>query len=455
VTGAHQAALAVALAAPLVAVGFAVSRPSRLPLPTTAFLGGAATVAALAWAYLVAVGADGEAGPFHISALEAAAGCGAALSMAAVVPGLTGRRAAVGAGLALTAIGVVLTGGTAMSAWAVVGGLALAAAAAVDATPASERLGPALGAAAVVAAVTSGFLLLHSRASRWTLPSEGPLPRPSAVALLVGAAALVVVAGRRADRPTAAFMAVGLVLGLAAASGRAGDDELAAAAVALGTGAVVAAGLRRGPLAVALVALAAAAGPLPLAPASRLLAAGAVVALVVDRRWALLAAVPGGVSLAAGVLDDGGRLALAMALAGLVVAAVVAWTAAEDTGGGRVPDWATVPALAAGAWLVVAPGSWTWTGATLGAYDEGAALAVAAGFLAVVGSVLVGSAEAPLLADFVRSRPVATPDRAKFGSRRRRGRGFSREWARARRRPRSRGYFRRSRRSQGPRSRRR
>jgi hypothetical protein len=44
-----------------------------------------------------------------------------------------------------------------------------------------------------------------------------------------------------------------------------------------------------------------------------------------------------------------------------------------------------IPAAIAAAWLVVAPGTWTWAGPThLRAYDFGAAVAVAAGLAAVV-----------------------------------------------------------------------
>jgi hypothetical protein len=54
---------------------------------------------------------------------------------------------------------------------------------------------------------------------------------------------------------------------------------------------------------------------------------------------------------------------------------------------GPVMEWrvGAVPAVIAAAWLVVAPGTWTWAGPThLRAYDFGAAVAVAAGLAAVV-----------------------------------------------------------------------
>ena len=49
------------------------------------------------------------------------------------------------------------------------------------------------------------------------------------------------------------------------------------------------------------------------------------------------------------------------------------------------------PALVAGGWLLLAPGSWTWTGpARLGPYDLGAARAVAVALLVVLSLAFMG-----------------------------------------------------------------
>jgi hypothetical protein len=61
----------------------------------------------------------------------------------------------------------------------------------------------------------------------------------------------------------------------------------------------------------------------------------------------------------------------------------------DERARGRRLEVTAVPAAVAGGWLFVAPGSWSWTGpAGLGAYDAGAASAVAMGLVVVVGLVL-------------------------------------------------------------------
>ncbi|MGI9080031.1 MAG: hypothetical protein ACR2GF_04305 [Acidimicrobiales bacterium] len=127
-------------------------------------------------------------------------------------------------------------------------------------------------------------------------------------------------------------------------------------------------------------------------------------AVAVGRPWVWLAAVPGAVSLGMGVVDDGGRLALATAVATAAVAVLLAKVAVDTLAGsedaeaagptrspaGLYPTLGALPAVIAGAWLVVAAGTWTWTGSALGAYDQGMGRAVAGGLLAVVGYVLAG-----------------------------------------------------------------
>lgn len=392
--------LLVALLAP---VGAAIAVVTRRATAVVAVVQASAAVSALAWVVLVGAGARGGSAVFHVSPLVAAGGCGAALVGAAALDGgRPDRRAVMGTVLAVVAIFVALAGGgesgQVVVAGAALAGLAVAAAASVDALPPVERRLAIPFALVGLGAVVVGFAVLRAQGERWSLPSTGTIPRAAIVAFLLAGAALAVAGTLSGRRPTGVLLAGGLVLGLAAGPLRPGGDELAAVAIALAVLAVAASADGRGPAALGLLALAAAAGPAVLVPASRLLAAGSVVATAVDRPAAALAAVPGGVALAAGVVDDGGPLAACLAVATTLVAAALGARVALSTGragpatpGARSP-WATpgtFPAVIVGAWLLLAPGSWTWTGASLRSYDRGAALGAAAA-LVTVGVAVIG-----------------------------------------------------------------
>jgi hypothetical protein len=437
VTGAQAATLVAALVLPVVGLlgpddrrtassGDAERRrrPATFRWPQAGVV-----VAAAAWLALVVSGAGGHAAGLHITPVVAAAGCGAALIGAASLEGMTKRRSQVATCVALVGVGAALTAGPdGAQAVAVVGGLAVAVFLTYD--RGASRWGwagsaPAFLGAAGVAAYAGGFVLLHDRSGRWTLPATPTLSAETVVAFVVGAA-LLSVYGTLGDRLTlrrgpndsqsgpaapqvgtrsaAILLAGGLALGLSAAPLRASTADVGVAAVVLAAAAVAAAGMRRGTLSLALLALAAAAGPPALAPGARLLAAAGVIAVAVGRPWVWLVAVPGAVSLAMGVVDDGGRLALATAVATAAVAVLLAEAAVDTLAGsedasaagpswsaaGLSPPLGALPAVVAGTWLVIAAGTWTWTGSALGAYDQGMARAVAAGLLAVVGYVLAG-----------------------------------------------------------------
>ncbi len=409
-TGFQEGALVVALVSPAV-VMLAIGRHpagSRSRWPLLRWAQVAVVAPGAAWLALVVTGARGRVGGFYVTPLVAAAGCGTALLTVAVLEGMSRRRSMSVACGALAAVGVGLTaGGDGAQAVAVVGGLALAAVLTVEGppgTPRSNRVIPALLAAGGVAACGVGFAAVHARSGRWSLPTTAPLSVGAIMAFLACAALLAAYgtlrltarrsgtepARRSGTEPGAVLLAGGLAVGLSAAPLRAGGTELGAAVVILATAAVVAAGVRRGALSLALLALAAAAGPAALAPGSRLLAAAAVIAVAVDVPWAWLAAVPGAVSLVTGVVDDGGGLAFAAAVGVAAVAVLLAHGAVEEGRRERAVALGALPAVLAGAWLVIAPGTWTWTGASLAAYDQGMARAVAAALVVVVARVLAG-----------------------------------------------------------------
>jgi hypothetical protein len=287
--------------------------------------------------------------------------------------------------------------------------LAAAALCAVAASWEPDRVAGALAppAAAIgVLAAGAGFLLVHDKTGEWLLPAAGAgtVPRGAVIALVLGAAALCVAGGLSPGRSTVVLLAGGLgigiragpLLGLAAnvAPAAPGTSEgLAGLALALAAAAVLAALLRKPPLAIALLALCVAAGPLTLLPASRLLAAAAVLSLAIDRRPAWLLVVPGAAALVVGAIDAGSALATACAVSMAVVGAVLAGVEVFDRTGGPIAgasgdrrlDVVSVPALLVGAGLVLAPARWTWTAAQeLHYYDVGAARACAAGLIAAV-----------------------------------------------------------------------
>jgi hypothetical protein len=151
--------------------------------------------------------------------------------------------------------------------------------------------------------------------------------------------------------------------------------------------------------------LAAAVGPLAGTPvAARALAAGTVIALILGGPLALLAATPGVAVLAYAIADGHGWPRPALGL--LVVATAFGLTArqvrATTAVGLRAVD---ALVLAAGAWFVLRPSSWTWTRVdALRAYSDGTALAGAVALIVGVLLALAGGghiAVEPLMPWFV------------------------------------------------------
>ena len=409
----------MALAAPALAVFAVVGNRSPYGAIRTVQLG--AAVSAAAWVVLLLAGGRGRVALFHLTPLVAAGGCGAALLAAAVLEEeQPSRRAPAVVGTALVVLCLGLAGARgALHVVALTAGLALAAVLTVDATPPEDRALPALLVllGSVAALVGAGALLVGD--DRWDLPEAGTVSRAALVVLVAAAAAFVVAATLRWWRPTALLLPGGLVLGLAAAPLRPGDHDVAWMAVVLAVAAVTAAaiGRERGPMALGLLALAAACASPGLAPASRLLAVAAVVAAASGRPVALLTAVPAGVALAGGVVGDGGWAAVVLATAGTAVAALLARGAAAPPGVGSPRAQASpglVPVAVVGAWLVLAPGSWAWSGADLGHYDRGLARGLAAAAV-VVAAAIAGPRVAPRLAPHLgRLAPRLAPRRRRL-----------------------------------------
>jgi hypothetical protein len=232
----------------------------------------------------------------------------------------------------------------------------------------------------------AGVVALRAAAETWSLTPAGTAAHRGPGVLLLFAAALVVLCGsERARSPAALLVPAGLFLGAVSAGVVRGGAGWAPAALVLAASACVASLaarpgrplLDRPAATLGLLSLAAAVGPGPARPAGLLLAAAATVAAALGIPAAAALAVPGGVALAIALVGNGGPAALAegalAAAAGLALAAAVARAGAPD----RPTMW-TWPALAAGAWLLVAPGSWAWTGpAGIRSYDLGAAGAAA------------------------------------------------------------------------------
>lgn len=253
--------------------------------------------------------------------------------------------------------------------------------------------GTALVAAAVFSADQSGHALT-------------PTGTAFAVSMVVGAALLVVAgAGGSVEVPALKpLLVVGLLAGLVSASA-VGDAWVP---LLVGAAAVGVAGVRPA-AAMALFAIAVAALP-GGQPAATLVGAGAVVAIALGREWAVVAALPGLIATVQ-VLTIPGPIAprivigaAAVALGVLIVMdlfklrqeprsapegsrlATTVDLAALPQVGSRQTERHRLPALVLGAWLLVAPGSWSWVGEPgLRDYDTGAGRAVAVAILFMVG----------------------------------------------------------------------
>jgi hypothetical protein len=401
----EQAVLAVALGAPLACTFVALVVGS----PTLArhILRAGALISAGAWAGLLIVSSVVHLGGFHAGPLVSSTACGAALLLLSVDRDADGRWALTGSGLALLFLQAGLAAGSGGgNGGALVAGLMASAICALAAAWEPGRVGGVLAppAAAIgILATAVGVFLVHDETRRWLLPAVGSatVPRNAVIALMVGAAGLCVAGGLRSGRSTVLLVAGGIGIGVRAgpllgisanvAPAAPGTSEgLAGLVLALALVAIVAALLRKPPLALALLSLAVAAGPLRLLPASRLLAAAAVLALAIDRAPAWLLVVPGASALVVGAVDAGSALAIACAGAVGTVGAVLAGVERFDSTRSseqrrRGFDVWSIPAIVAGAWLVLAPGHWTWAAAQeLHFYDVGAARACAGGLIAAV-----------------------------------------------------------------------
>jgi hypothetical protein len=234
-----------------------------------------------------------------------------------------------------------------------------------------------IGTAAVVAGIVAG----SSNAARLRLTVTD---RPAAALVLAGAAVLIgAVDGRLgAERAVAAPALLAALLAV---------PPLPPLAMAAGWGAyaVAAAFLERPAVATAAMAVVAAAAGAPAA--ALLLGAAAVLAWSVDAPLSVVCALPGAVALA-NVLAGHHVTAVAattgVALGGTALAALVRFRPTLRVDGGRPI------ALALGGWLVLAPGTWTFTGGgSLRAYDTGAARAVAAAAITMFAVVFRRGAE--------------------------------------------------------------
>jgi len=248
-----------------------------------------------------------------------------------------------------------------------------------------------LAAGLLLAAIASG----REANEDWRFVAESGAPAAfglAAAAVLLAAAAFGPTRGR-------AYAVPGLLVGLIVAPG---VSSLTLAVIG-GTLAVLSAAVlgRRPGVALGFLGLGAAAFSTGR-PAAALLLAGAALALSYggDHPAAGLLGLPGAAALAMDALTAGGGAAPVVLVAAAAATAVLLVLAATQVTGpiqvapvvpvvqvtepGTLP-WAALPAAALGVWLLVAPGTWDWTGAPgLGAYDRGAAPAAAVGLAVVV-----------------------------------------------------------------------
>lgn len=250
--------------------------------------------------------------------------------------------------------------------------------------------------------LVAGSLVAERAASaRWVPPVGHTVP----VVLALAGAALLVLAAALGPRRAWSLAIPALVVALPAA----GDLPSGAAALA-GALAVTAGFAAAHRPTLALAALAVAAAPLAaVAPVAPLLAAAAVLALAFEHPAAAALGLPGAAVLAALVVPSGrsgsavvvAAAATATALA-LADRAAAALRPAPPAGGpashalapAPLPAWRpgpdAAPVVVLGAWLLFAPGTWTWTGVGgTGPYDRGAAVAVASGSLALLAAAVV------------------------------------------------------------------
>ena len=282
------------------------------------------------------------------------------------------RLLALGAG-AVAVVGVARANGAGDLSDA---GVAVAVAAVVAALASRfERdggIGPAALAVGGAAAVAAGLARLETATGGFRLPDGRELEPQPGWLLVLGATALVVAAGRRPRRAVGALLPVGLWLGLASGGSLEHGGDAIALVLALG-GAVA----PHAHGAIALWALAAAATPVAGAGAAALLAAAAVIAAISLHPRAAVVAAPGAAALAAALVDDPSPARLALAALAVITVARLWRTDLDEVDlveGHLSPVAAVVAAL--GAWLLLAPETWTWAGdARLTGWGTGVLLA--------------------------------------------------------------------------------
>lgn len=327
------------------------------------------------------------------AALVATGCCGLAVSGATWWPEVLGRAASTLAVAAASA--VALAGGSVVPLAAVVCGVT------------TFELGlwwfagePPEGRIAVSAALTAVVFGVATAAGVTSLAvSRGP----ERVAGLVAAVGLLGFAAagraRAAGLVLVAVPAVVAGVGLAATTAKTATSTVGAiVALSLAAGATAAAGLapRVPALAIGLLAMAAAATPVG-GGATALLACAAVLAIAIDRPFAAIAAVPG-LAAAAAALLAAPRVAdhtLGFTVAGAAVAVLLSVGAGAWRDDASPADIRAAPAVAAAAWLVVAPSTWRWTGAQASDFEQGVAVAIAAGGIAAVVGWLAGQTPPP------------------------------------------------------------
>ena len=308
----------------------------------------------------------GPTGLVSDRALAGAAGAGTAATITAV----WGPRRAWGAGPLLLVLAPVAVAG------ATAGRLSMAAAGAVVVALAavSDRARPwAVALAAVgVATAVAAVVVAHAGSARWSLtPDES-----TACAVAVAAAALLLAAAGGGG-VLRLLVVPALLAGVVAAPGAVGLTLVIG--VAASAAAVARPRLVSPEMGLAAVALAAAAVS-TTRPAALLLGAGAVLGLAWPEGTGGLLMVPA-VVVMAGAIDA------RPSPGGLVVAGatgLAALAAARSPRAGELTPEA-LPAIVMGAWLLLAPGTWRWTGpARLAAYGRGAAAALASAVLVLV-----------------------------------------------------------------------
>ena len=254
-------------------------------------------------------------------------------------------------------------------------------------------IGITLVGAAVIAADQGGYVLT-------------PTGTTFGAAMVAGAALLVIAgAGGTVGVPALKpLLVAGLLAGVVSAS-VVGDLWVP---LLLGAAAIGIAGVRP-TAALGLFAIAVAALP-GAQPAASLMGAGVVVAIALDREWAVVAVVPGLIATVETLLIPGAVAPRVIVGAGAIALTVLIaidlfGQRAEPTQAregsrlasrvdlaalpGLAPRRAErhrIPAIVVAAWILVAPGTWSWVGeARLADYDSGAGRAVAVAILFLVG----------------------------------------------------------------------